>query len=314
MTFPEMIHGKKPEVAPFEPTDPLDELMKLLSGEIKDWPQIQKLGDLFQSDVFQKLSQAGLDLKSLISAGGENAAQTMKNALSLQKGILPPEAMKEIFRSSAFQNLGSGLMGSMAGTANSLRNLGVGALGALQTGAGLASEAGNAVQRWMGISQGTMLPAASQLYSPEWFSQFMAQQRAAKQATKQMRYNVAAAPDPVVSGIAGTVMNLVGAYLGAGRGGGGNMLATTDPNGLANAQQLNAGGTASFTNQYGTSTVGPLEDTSFTGGGGTFGGAGAGSSWGSPSPYYQPPPAGTPQTYQQYQPYFNQFNQTVPGG
>lgn len=235
MTFPEMIHGAKPEVAPFEKTDPIEELMKLLSGEIKDWPQIQKLGDLFQSDVFQKLSNAGLDLKSIISGGGENVQQTLTNALSLQKGELPEAAKKEIFRSSAFQNLGSGLMGSAMGGANSLRNLGIGTLDAMQKGAGLASEAGNASQRWMQMAQGTMLPASSQLYSPEWFSQFMAQQRQAKQATQQMRNNVAAAPDPVISGIAGTVMNLVGAYLGAGRGGGGNMLATSDPNKTAPA-------------------------------------------------------------------------------
>jgi hypothetical protein len=228
MTFPEMIHGAKPEVAPFEATNPIEELMKLLTGEIKDWPQIQKLGDMFQSDVFQKMSQAGLDLKSLISAGGENAAQTLKNALSLQKGIMPDLDLKANLRGSAFQNLSSGLLGSMAGTANSLRNVGLGAYEAMKQGVGMASEAGNAVQRWMGISQGTMLPASSQLYSPEWFSQFMAQQRAAKQATKQFQNNVNAAPDPVVSGIAGTVMNLVGAYLGAGRGGGGNMLGTTD--------------------------------------------------------------------------------------
>jgi hypothetical protein len=123
---------------------------------------------------------------------------------------------------------------------------------AMQKGAGLASEAGNAAQRWMQMAMGTVLPASSQLYSPEWFSQFMAQQRQAKQANQQMRYNVAAAPDPVVSGIAGTVMNLVGAYLGAGRGGGGgNMLQTSDPNAMANANMLNQDQSFTSTNKTG---------------------------------------------------------------
>lgn len=304
MTFPEMIHGKKPEVAPFIPTDPLEELRKLLEGEIKDYPSISKLGELFQEDIFSKLSAAGLDLRSLIGLGGENVEQAQKNALALQKGQLPPEDIAAIQRNSAFQSLGSGLMGSQMAGANSLRNLGIGVLQGQEKGAALASEAGNAAQRWQQIAMGTVLPPSSQLYSPDWFTQFMAQQRAAKQATKQFKYNVAAAPDPVVSGIAGTVMNLVGAYLGAGRGGGGNMLQTSDPNGIQNAALVNAGQPASYTNQYGTSTVGPLEDISYN--------AAPAQSYQSYQPYQTPSVSGvpgTPQTYQQYQPYFNQVNQ-----
>lgn len=249
----ELIHGQKPEVAPFEPTDPLQELLKLLSGEIKDWPQISQLGDLFQKDVFSKLEAAGIPFRNIVEMGSQNVEQAQKNALALQKGIMPPLDVKANLRGSAFQNLGSGLLGSFAGTANSLRNLGIGGYEAMQKGVGMASEAGNAAQRWMQMAMGTVLPAASQLYSPEWFTQFMAQQRQAKQATQQMRYNVAAAPDPVISGIAGTVMNLVGAYLGAGRGGGGNMLQTSDPNAMANVQSVPAGGVgggwAQFTGQ-----------------------------------------------------------------
>jgi hypothetical protein len=45
-----------------------------------------------------------------------------------------------------------------------------------------------------------------------------------KQATQQFGYNVAALPNPAAAGISGTIMNLLGAYLGHGMGGGGGSI------------------------------------------------------------------------------------------
>jgi hypothetical protein len=245
----DMIHGRKPEVAPFIPTDPIEMLHKLLAGEITEFPQLSELGDIFQQDIFEKLKAAGLDLPGLISLGGENAKLTLENAKVLQEGGLPPEDIAAIFRTSAGQNLKSGTLFGNMGLANSLRNVGIGTLQGQLQGASLASEGGNAVQRWQQIGMGTMLPIGNQLYSPEWFTNFMAQQAAAKQATKQFKYNVEAAPDPAMSHRAAMLASLLGSFAGPGGSSMGSAI-SQNPN-------LN-----------------------FAGGGGSFGGAGAGSSWG----------------------------------
>jgi hypothetical protein len=215
-----LIHGQKPEIVKFKETDPIEMLGKLLRGEISEWPSIVELGNLFQSDVFKKLEQSGLDLQSLISLGGQNAQQTGLNALALQEGKLPPEVVKELFRTSAMQNLQSGLFGSQAGSANQLRQLGIGTLEGMKQGAELGTVAGNAAQRWAQIALSTTLPASSFLYTPEWFTNYMAEQEAARESAKQLQFNAAAAPDPAAAGIAGTVTGIIGAIYG--KGGGGN--------------------------------------------------------------------------------------------
>ena len=228
MTFPELIHGKKPEVAPFLPTDPLEELRKLLSGEIKDWPQITELSNLFQTYMMGALDKAIPGFSDILKTGGEDTQAILDSAQPLIQGEVPEDVAKQVFRTAAFQSLGAGTLGGPMGSALAARNLGLTSLDLMKQGTDMATAGTNAAQRWQQIAMGTILDPSKQLYSPEWFSTFMAGQRAAKQATKQFKNNVDAAPDPVVSGISGTIMNLLGAYLGAGRGGGGgNTLATT---------------------------------------------------------------------------------------
>jgi hypothetical protein len=240
-------------------------LGKLLRGEITQWPSIVELGNLFQTDVFKKLEQGGLDLQSLISLGGQNAQQTGLNALALQKGELPPEDVAQLFRTSAMQNLQSGLFGSSAGTANQLRNYGIGMVQGQQTGASLSEQSGNAAQRWAQIAMGTVLPDSSQLYTPDWFTNYMAEQEAAREAQKQRQFNAAAAPDPAAAGIAGTVTGIIGAIYG--HGGGGNY--------------------SDYAGQYNKATASNVPPTSqFSGVGGTISNAlGGNLHWGGDQPY-----------------------------
>jgi hypothetical protein len=219
----DLVFGQKPEVAPFLPTDPLAELSVLLGGEIRDWPQIEQLSNMYQSYMFSALEEAVPGFRDILKQGGIDTEALLKEADPLIHGQIPEDVAGEVMRSSAFQSLGAGTLGAPIGTALTARDLGRTSLDLMTQGANLLGSAGNAAQRWAGLAGSTILNPSTQLYSPEWFSTFMAQQRAAQQATKQLGYNVAAAPDPAAAGISGTLMNLLGAYLGHGMGGGGQI-------------------------------------------------------------------------------------------
>ena len=238
----ELIHGTKPKVAPFVATDPTESLQKLLSGEMTDWPEIQQLSQLFQQNQFE---QMGFDLPGLLSLGGENAAQTEKNALAWQKGEIPQEAQDALRRFGAQQNLtsGMGFWNPSAGGANQIRNFFSGPGGLLdyqKAGIDAAAAGGNATQRWQQIAQGTMLPQSAYLYSPQYFNDFMAKQAAAKRDALQQKYNIAAQPDPAWADRAKLAGSILGMYAGGGMGGGGagNSMNT------ASQEQIPAGGAA----------------------------------------------------------------------
>jgi len=302
MTFPEMIHGKKPEVAPFIPTDPIEMLKLLLSGEIKEWPQIEQLSNLYQNYMLSAYEKAIPGFGDILKEGAAGTKSLLQEAQPLIKGQIPPDVASQVARSSAFQSLMGGSMGGPMGTALTARDLGLTSLNLMNQGANLLTTGGNAAQRWQGIGSSTILPPTASMYSPQWFTEYMAKQAAAKQATQQYANNVAAAPDPVVSGIAGTVMNLVGAYLGHGMGGGSNTLATsqpssfgqnyaaamygTQPQGLGGAAgSLMSPWKAGSTDMYfptAQSYNAYMGQSQFLPQSGGFGGAGAGSYWGGP--------------------------------
>ena len=238
-TISKLIHGTKPKVAPFVATDPTKSLDKLLSGEMTDWPEIQQLSQLFQQNQFE---QMGFDLPGLLSLGGENAAQTEKNALAWQKGEIPQEAQDALRRFGAQQNLtsGMGFWNPSAGGANQIRNFFSGPGGLLdyqKAGIDAAAAGGNATQRWQQIAQGTMLPQSAYLYSPQYFNDFMAKQAAAKRDALQQKYNIAAQPDPAWADRAALAGNILGLYAG-GKGGAGSSMNT------ASREQIPAGGAA----------------------------------------------------------------------
>lgn len=215
----ELIHGRKPEVAPFIPTDPLEELQKLLRGEITSWDEITQLSDLFQTYMLGAYEKAIPGFQDILKQGGADTASLLQTAEPLTRGEVPEDVAKEVFRRSAFLALGAGTLGGPMGTALAARNLGLTSLDLINQGANLLNAGGNAAQRWQQIASGTILPPSSQLYSPEWFSNFRAQQRAAKQATKQLKYNVEAAPDPAWAERAQLLASYGGMALGGAMGG-----------------------------------------------------------------------------------------------
>jgi hypothetical protein len=282
-TFGELIHGRKPDVAPFIPTDPMAELQKLLSGEITDFPQITQLSDLYQKYMMGALDQAIPGFTDSMKTGGADTQALLGRAGQFLTGNLPPDVMAKTFRDSAFQNLGSGLMGSPAGGANAARNLGLTSLDVMKQGAGFLDAGTNAAQRWAQIASGTILPPSQQLYSPEWFTNFMAQQNQAKQNTQQFRYNVAAQPDPAWADRAKLFASITGSFAGAQ--GAGNSMNTYSQ--LYGGGGAGGSGPTNWGSNMGQGTgagggypgVGPQGQANF--------GTNFSNAWSSPDPNYQ---------------------------
>lgn len=225
MSFLDSVFGRKPDVPPLQPTDPLAELTTLLGGEIKDWPQIEELSSLYQNYMLGALDTAVPGFTDILKQGGVDAQTLLKEALPLEQGQIPADVAQQVTRSSAFQSLGAGTLGGPMGSALAARNLGLTSLDLMNQGANLAASGGNAAQRWAGIASGTILPPSSNMYSPQWFTDFIAKQRASQQAIAQQRANVAAAPDPALQALNQWIEqvggSVVASYAGGGMGGGG---------------------------------------------------------------------------------------------
>jgi len=220
-TFGELIHGRKPEVAPFIPTDPLKEMFKLLTGEIKNWDQITALSDLYQTYMMGAYNQAIPGFSDIMAQGGEDTAAMLKEAEPLIKGQLPEDVRNQVLRSAAFKSLGAGTLFGPMGGALAARDLGLTSLDLMGRGSQMAEMGGNAAQRWASIAGSMMLDPAKQLMSPQWFAEFIRDQNAARQATKQRRFNIEAAPDPAWADRANLLMGIIGMATGAGGMGGG---------------------------------------------------------------------------------------------
>jgi hypothetical protein len=241
-TFGELIHGRKAEFAPLHILDPTDLLRQMLGGEIQDWPQIQQIGDLFQNYMVSGIENLVPNFSDLLKEGGTAAQTLLDQALPLERGEIPEDVRQQVYRSGAFQSLGAGTAGSPMSSALTARDLGLTSLDLMKQGAGLAEAGGNAAQRWAGLASGTMLNPQSQMYSPEWFAQFRQQQETAKTASKQLRYNLAAQPDPAWADRAKMFANILGMVGGGGMGGGGGLGGAIGSGYAANAAALGGAG------------------------------------------------------------------------
>lgn len=260
------IFGSKPEIAPYTNLNLTDEQMKALMGDLSAFPEISRIGDLFQQSYLAELNAAIPGFSEILAQGGALTAQEEGIAKTELAGQIPADVAEQVTRSSAFQSLMAGTLGGPMGTALTARNLGLTSLDLINQGANLAGQAGNAAQRWASLSGagGAGAVMQSMLQTPQQRAQFDMQQNLIQQAIQQARNNVAAAPDPIAKGLSDIVENLTAAYLGGKVGaiGAGNAAATsaTSPQyvGSANVSSYLAGGPAEGGPGYGvTSPIDP---------------------------------------------------------
>lgn len=265
-----MIFGTKPLVAGFQDVILGDEQMKSILANLKAFQSgdLQQLGNLYQDYMFNLYGRAGLNLKDLISKGGGTVGQMLGTAREQLMGLVPRDVQEFVRRTTAQQNLGSGLFGGAMGAANWARNLGMTSLDLINKGANLAGQAGNAAARWAGIASGTMLPPGSFLINPMQQYESTLQNRLIQRQIQQERFNVAAAPNPIAKGLSDLVAYLTASYIGRGPAG--------KPPEAANYANLTTTPTVTpntATPNYGTgdfkATVEPMEDVSFNDAGGS---------------------------------------------
>lgn len=214
------IWGDKPKIVPFIPTDYTEQQRLALEGDLAAWPDISRLGDLFQQSYLEQLNAAIPGFSDILKMGGTTTQEMLTQADQELKGQIPQDVVEQVQRSSAFQNLLSGGGGAMA-SANTARNLGLTSLDLINQGANLAGQAGNAAQRWAGVSGAGAAGNVMQgmLVTPQQRAAFQQQQNQLRQQTLQAQANVNAAPVPGlqqlnqwVEKIGGAV---IGTYLGA---------------------------------------------------------------------------------------------------
>ena len=204
------VFGTKPKVAPFEPTNLAKATEEATAGNLANF-------DL----VTSYLEKIAPGISDIIGLG-------LKNTASELQGQLPQDVQDEVYRNSAFKSLMGGFGGTPMAKALTARDLGLTSLNLTQLGT-------NSAQQWAQL--------AEQAYSP--FTVSTSQQAAVtaanlagKQATKQLGYNIEAAPDPGALGVFNVdaalgqqMLSLGGGILGGLFGGGGGTPSAQAPAG-----------------------------------------------------------------------------------
>jgi hypothetical protein len=194
MGFLDAVFGAKPDVADLEKFNLTDEQLKAIMGNIANFGQISNLGNMFQDYVLGQYEKAIPGFKDILAQGGSNVKEMVGKAGEFLKGMVPKDVEDFVKRSSAYQNLTSGTAGSAMGGANTARNLGLTSLGMIDKGAELEGLAGNALQRWAGLSGAQSM--SNMLLTPKEQSDFDLKQAILQRNVQQQKNNVAAAPNP----------------------------------------------------------------------------------------------------------------------
>jgi hypothetical protein len=202
--------------------------MRSVKENLKAFPEISKLGSAYYDYMMGSMTKAIPQFANILKAGGETTAKMLSTAGEELAGVVPQDVQDQLRRSTAFTNLMAGTSGAPMGAANQARNLGLTSLDMIQKGAALQGEAGNAAQRWAGLASGLIMSPSGMMVTPQQQASLTMQNNLYKQATQQLKYNVAAAPNPIAKGLSDIVENLTAAYLGGkvGKIGAGNEAAT----------------------------------------------------------------------------------------
>lgn len=228
------VFGSTPNIIPYTPTILSDEQIKAIKADLDAMPFIKSLGGQYYDYMLGMMNRSIPGFSDILAQGGTLTKTLQSLSAEELAGKIPQDVVDQVTRSSAFQNLGSGLLGGPMGDANTARNLGLTSLDMINQGIKTGQAAGNSAQLWGGIASSLNMNPASFFITPSEQAAMTMQNNLYKQQTEQRAENQRAAPNPVAKGISDTIINLIGAYLGAGKGGGGGGVA---PNYLASAAQ-----------------------------------------------------------------------------
>jgi len=215
------IFGAKPKIAKYKPISPTDEAGKAVAGNISNFPDISKLGDLYSSSELAQLEKILPGYGDSLSAGKATTDALFGNAQSLLQGQIPQDVQDAVQRSSAYTALRGGYAGSPMASALTARDLGLTSLDLLGRGANLAGQGANTMQTWDSLARRNMLDPGSMLVSPGQQISVAQTNALASQQQRQNAYNVAAAPDLLAKGIFDSTMKVIGMVISAYGGGGG---------------------------------------------------------------------------------------------
>lgn len=215
--------GSKPETIQWDPMSLSAEQRMALMQNIRNFPQIQQLGNLYQDYVLGGLGRAGLpNFTDIVKQGGITAQDILMASQPLIKGQIPPDVANQVYRSAAYQNLQSGGGPSFL-NALTARDLGTTSLGLMGQGVNMATAGGNAAQQWNQIARSTMLDPQWAMVSPMERASWDLQNQLLQHNTRQAAANIAAQANPTASGLLQLAMTYYGGGMMGGGGGGGGM-------------------------------------------------------------------------------------------
>jgi hypothetical protein len=228
------VFGSTPDIIPYTPTNLGDEQIKALKEDLAAMPWIKSLGGEYYDYMLGMMNRSIPGFSDILARGGDLTKTLQSLSAEELAGQIPQDVVDQVTRSTAFQNLGSGLWGGAMGTANQARNLGLTSLDMINKGIATGQAGQNAAQTWASMASQLNMNPASFFISPQEQAAMTMQNNLYRQQTEQRAENQRAAPNPVAKGISDTIINLIGAYLGAGKGGGGGGVA---PNYFASSAQ-----------------------------------------------------------------------------
>lgn len=196
------------------------EQLKSIKANLAAFGDIEQLGGKYYDYMLGLMDRSIPGFQDILATGGDLTKRMMSTAGEFLAGQIPQDVIDQVTRSSAFQNLQSGLYGGAMGAANQARNLGLTSLDMISKGAGLFGQAGNAAQQWGNIAKGLIMDPSKFFITPQEQFEATTMNQIQRNAALQLEENKKAAPGAVAKGVSDTIINLIGAYLGAGRSGG----------------------------------------------------------------------------------------------
>lgn len=215
------IFGKKPAVIAPHLVDYTEEQKKAIQGNIENFPEISKLGDLYSSEQLREIEKILPGYGEQLTAGRATTDALFSQGLQALEGKVPQDVADYVRRQAAQSAMGGGYYGSPMAGAGTLRDLGLTSLDMISRGAQWSQQGVNSMQAWDALARRDMLAPESMFITPQQQAALTQQNNALWQGYKQNLANVRAAPDPVAKGAFDSAMQVVGMVLSVYGGGSG---------------------------------------------------------------------------------------------